>query len=99
MARIEKTSSNFSGDLFLAFSATNVGALDSAIDATVDAGQRRTLEFLPWGQVDPLHEAVVQAVEEAVGNVLAASTTTVGRDGHRSPGFPVERLPQLMGTA
>jgi hypothetical protein len=29
-------------------------------------------------------------------NELAAATMT-GRDGHRSPGFPVERLPALLG--
>ena len=40
--------------------------------------------------------AVVQSVEEAVLNVLAASTTMIGRDGHRSPGFPAERLPELL---
>ncbi len=46
--------------------------------------------------MDPLYEAVVQCVEEAVLNVLVASTTMIGRDGHRSPGFPVERLPELL---
>ncbi len=98
LARTGTTGSHFSGDLFLAFSATNAGALDSSIDAAGDGEDRRRLEFLPWGQLDPLYEAVVQSVEEAVANVLVASTTTTGRDDHRSPGFPVERLPELMRT-
>ena len=43
-----------------------------------------------------LYEGVVQAVEETVLNVLMASETMIGRDNHRSPGFPVERLSALL---
>jgi L-aminopeptidase/D-esterase-like protein len=46
--------------------------------------------------MDSLYEAVVQCVEETVVNVLVAGRTMIGRDGHRSPGFPVERLPDLL---
>jgi D-aminopeptidase len=46
--------------------------------------------------MDPLYEAVVQAVEETVLNVLVAGETMVGRGEHRSPGFPVDRLPDLL---
>lgn len=96
LARTGTTGSHFSGDLFLAFSTANAGALDSSIDATT-AGEKTLscLEFVPWGQVDPLYAGVVEAVEEAVLNVLAASVTMVGRDGHRSPGFPVDQLRDL----
>jgi D-aminopeptidase len=97
LARIGTTGSHFSGDLFLPFSATNIGALDSSLVApSREAGTLRSIEFVPWGQIDPLYAAVVQCVEESVLNVLAASTTMIGRDGHRSPGFPVERLPELL---
>jgi L-aminopeptidase/D-esterase-like protein len=97
LARTGTTGSHFSGDLFLAFSATNIGMLDSSID-TVASGpvQLPSLEFVPWGLMDPLYEAVVQSVEETVVNVLAASSEMIGRDGHRSPGFPAERLPDLL---
>ncbi|MGI9004608.1 MAG: P1 family peptidase [Streptosporangiaceae bacterium] len=95
LARTGTTGSHFSGDLFLAFSATNAGALDSALDLPGDGGLP-SIEFVPWGQLDPLYEAVVQATEEAVLNVLAASQTMIGRDGHRSPGFPAGRLPGLL---
>jgi len=54
------------------------------------------LEFLPWGKMDALYEAVVQCVEETVLNVLVAGRTMTGRDNHVSPGFPVDRLPQLL---
>ena len=97
LARTGTTGSHFSGDLFLAFSATNVGMLDSSLDSRADSENLPSIEFVPWGQLDPLYEAVVRCVEEAVLNVLAASVTMTGRDGHRSPGFPVERLGELLG--
>jgi len=95
LARTGTTGSHFSGDLFLAFSTTNVGALDSSIDTHAQADALSSFEFVPWGQLDALYEAVVQCVEETVLNVLVAGRTMMGRDNHRSPGFPVERLSQL----
>ena len=96
LARTGTTGSHFSGDLFLAFSTANPGALDSSIDNQATAIALPVMEFLPWGQMDALYEAVVQCVEETVLNVLVAGQTMVGRDDHISPGFPVERLPQLL---
>jgi D-aminopeptidase len=95
LARTGTTGSHFSGDLFLAFSATNIGALDSSLDTSSQSGLR-VIEFLPWGSMDPLYRAVVESVEEAVLNVLVAGETMIGRDDHRSPGFPVERLEELL---
>lgn len=90
LARTGTTGSHFSGDIFLAFSTANRGALDSAIGPAPSRLSR--IDFLPWGAIDPLHEAVVQATEEAVLNALAAARTMVGRDGHRSPGIPASAL-------
>ena len=97
LARTGTSGSHFSGDLFLAFSTANVGMLDSAIDARGAGDRLPSIEFIGWGQIDPLFEAVVQSVEEAVLNALVAARTMFGRDHHRSPGFPVERLPWLLG--
>jgi D-aminopeptidase len=55
-----------------------------------------TLRFIPWGNMDRFYEAVVQAVEEAVLNSLTANETMVGRNGHRSPCLPRERLAKLF---
>jgi len=101
LARTGTTGSHFSGDLFLAFSATNAGMLDSSLAAAPAAGEAVVLpsvQFVPWGLMDPLYEAVVQSVEEAVVNVLAASVETIGRDDHRSPGFPATRLAELLAA-
>ncbi len=90
LARTGTTGSHFSGDVFLAFSTAGAGALDSGIGGAT--GGLRSMSFLPWGAMDTLYEAVVQATEEAVVNALVAADTMVGRDGHRSPGFPREIL-------
>jgi L-aminopeptidase/D-esterase-like protein len=51
---------------------------------------------MPWHAMDGLYEAVVQATEEAVLNVLCAAETMVGIDGHRSPALPVEDVRALL---
>ena len=96
LARTGTTGSHFSGDLFLSFSTAGAGMLDSAPPVAGAPLRLSSLEFSPWGAMDVLYEAVVQAVEESVLNVLAASRSMVGRDGHRSPGFPVHRLQELL---
>lgn len=96
LGRTGTTGSHFSGDLAVAFSATNVGALDSGVDST--AAEIRSIDFLPWGAMDTLYTAVVHAVEEAVLNALVAARTMIGRDGHRSPGIPLDRLSRAFGA-
>ena len=54
------------------------------------------LRFIPWGFIDPFYAAVVQATEEAVANALVASEDMTGRDGHRSPGLPRDRVAELF---
>lgn len=98
LARTGTTGSHFSGDLFLAFSATNAGALDSSIDQQLTQETLPHLEFVPWGLMDALYEAVVQCVEESVVNALVAGTTMVGRDNHRSPGFPSEAVAAMFAN-
>ncbi|MGW4525587.1 DmpA family aminopeptidase [Amycolatopsis sp. NPDC004378] len=84
LARTGTTGSHFSGDLFLAFSTANPGALTSTFPRTAEA-EYESLRFVPWGRLDPFFEAVVQVVEEAVLNALAAGRETTGRLGHRVP--------------
>jgi D-aminopeptidase len=97
LARTGTTGSHFSGDLFLAFSTANPGALNSAFPLTPeDEEGYRTLRFLPWGRIDPFYAAVVHAVEEAVLNALVTAPTVIGRDGHRSPRLPHDRLRALL---
>ncbi|GAA3382900.1 DmpA family aminopeptidase [Cryptosporangium minutisporangium] len=81
--------SHFSGDLFLAFSTANAGALTSTFPAgPVGADAYEQLRFVPWGRIDPFYEAAVRAVEEAVVDVLVANADMVGHRGYRVPALP-----------
>lgn len=97
LARTGTTGSHFSGDIFCAFSTGNDGAFDLSLAGAMDGAARGRLEFVPWPLMDALYAAVVEAVEEAVANVLCASREMTGRLGRRVPGFPVDRLAELMG--
>jgi D-aminopeptidase len=104
LARTGTAGSHFSGDLFLAFSTGNPGAVTPGLAALRSADARGSagassydqLRFIPWGYLDPFYTAVVQATEEAVANALVAAETMNGRDGHRSPGLPRDQVAELM---
>src|SRR5262249_56624985 len=66
LARTGTTGSHFSGDLFLAFSTANAGALASRYPAgPVVEGSFDTMRSIQWGRMDPFYGAVVEAIEEA----------------------------------
>jgi D-aminopeptidase len=105
LARTGTSGSHFSGDLFLALSTANPGAFTPGDpgdrgdpSAATDARPYDQLTFIPWGNLDPFYEAVVQATEEAVINSLVANEEMTGRDGHRSPALPRERLAALVAA-
>src|SRR6516164_176460 len=93
LARTGTSGSHFSGDLFLAFSTANPGAFRP------DAPTAQQLTFIPWGHLDPFYQAVVQATEEAVVNALVANEEMTGRDGHRTPALPRDRVVELLARA
>ena len=98
LARTGTSGSHFSGDIFLAFSTADVPGLASAFPVgPVGDDEFGTLTFVPWGRMDDLYTAVVQAVEEAVLNALVVNDDMVGRDGHRSPALPHARLKTILG--
>ena len=99
LARTGTTGSHFSGDVFLALSTANDGALGSSFPVTsAEATNLSTVAFVPWGYINPFYDAVVQATEEAVWNSLTANDTMMGRDGHTSFALPHNELQQLLGA-
>ena len=94
LARTGTSGSHFSGDLFLAFSTANPGAFRPDEARTMSG-----LEFVPWERLDPYYEAVVQGCEEAVVNALVANEDMTGRDGHRTPALPRDRVTALLAAA
>ncbi|MFD6698107.1 MULTISPECIES: P1 family peptidase [unclassified Microbacterium] len=95
LARTGTAGSHFSGDIFLAFSTANAGALASRFPAEGEEVVLDDLRAVPWGRMDPLYTAVVEATEEAVLNVLVAGEDMVG---HRQNvhGLPIERVQELL---
>lgn len=79
LGRLGSWASNFSGDLFLAFSTANAAATQDSV---------ATLTMWPNERMDPIFRAVIDATEEAVVNAMLAAETTEGSDGVRVPGLP-----------
>ena len=102
LARTGTTGSHSSGDIFLAVSTANPGGFTGG-DPMSSVGDREvegydSLTFVPWGKINPFFEAVVQATEEAVANALIANEDMTGRDGHRSPALPRQRLAEILAA-
>ncbi|MCP2336383.1 DmpA family aminopeptidase [Actinomadura rupiterrae] len=95
LARTGTVGHHSSGDVFLAFSTADQGPMTDGFP--VGPPGYDTLRYVQRNRIDPFYEAVVQGVEEAVLNALLAAETLVGRDGHRSPALPKDRLRDLMG--
>jgi L-aminopeptidase/D-esterase-like protein len=97
LARTGTAGSHFSGDLFLAVSTGNPGAFTPGALTLFGKGRPYDdLRFVAWGWLDPFYRAVVQATEEAALDALVANEEMVGFRGHRTPGFPRERLVEIL---
>jgi L-aminopeptidase/D-esterase-like protein len=88
MARTGGTGSNWSGDLFLAYSTANQGA-----DGPGPVAQ---LTALISEKMDPLLEAAAQAVEEAIINTLVAAETMTGRGGLTAASMPRAEVQDIL---
>lgn len=71
---------NGSGDIFIAFSTANPDAFQRYDFSEVD--------MLPNDLIDPLFEATVQSVEEAIINAMIAAETMEGINGNKSYAIP-----------
>ena len=96
LARTGTTGSHFSGDLFLAFSTGNPGAMTPGADDGAGYGR---LRFIPWEVIDPFCAAVVQATEEAVANALVANEDMTGQHGRVSVALPRDQVAAIFGSA
>ncbi|TBR22726.1 S58 family peptidase [bacterium] len=89
VARTGAVAYHGSGDVALAWSTAN--RLPHYPKAAV-----LDVKVLSDFHLDPLFEAVAEAAEEAVVNVLLAGKTTVGREGNTVYALPVDRLMGLL---
>jgi D-aminopeptidase len=88
LGREGSIASNFSGDIFVAFSTANAGA-------AAEKGPI-ALTMLPNERLDPLFAATAQATEEAVTNAMLAAETMTGADDVRAYALPHDRLREIM---
>jgi len=77
-----------SGDIFIAFSTANPGAVGSK--------GLHQLTMLPNDSLNPIFLATVQATEEAVINAMVAADTMTGIDGHKVIALPHDRLREVL---
>ncbi len=79
---------NGSGDIFIAFSTANPTAFQREKFTNIDA--------LPNDQINPLFEATVQAVEEAIINAMVAAETTEGINGNKAYALPHKTVIDIL---
>jgi D-aminopeptidase len=79
---------NGSGDIFIAFSTANPSAFQRENFAKVNQ--------LPNDLINPLFEATVQAVEEAIINAMVAAETMEGINGNKAYGLPHQLVIDIL---
>ena len=87
MARTGGVGENNSGDLFLAFATGNRG-MHRIGDDVPEVADVRTLAN---NAMNPLFDAVIEAIEEAILNAILASPTMTGH-GHTAHTLPADLL-------
>jgi L-aminopeptidase/D-esterase-like protein len=88
LGRVGSYAGNGSGDIFIAFSAANPGAISPS-------GPHQ-LTMLPNDSLDPIFLATVQGTEEAVINAMVAAETMTGVDNHTVIALPHDRLREVL---
>lgn len=79
---------NSSGDIFLAFSTANPDAFNR--------NKSTQIEMIPNDQCNPLYEATVQSVEEAIINAMVAADTMEGINGNKAYALPHDAVMRLL---
>jgi len=88
VGRVGGRGENSSGDIFLAFSTANPDAFSRKNSTQV--------EMLPNDQLNPLYEATVQSVEEAIINAMVAAETMMGINGNKAYALPHDAVIRLL---
>jgi D-aminopeptidase len=91
LARTGTVSGNGSGDIFVAFSTANIGALKPSPSAVASS-----VLTLSNDNMDAFFAAVVQATEESVINALVAADTMTGHVGRTVVRLPHDRLADVL---
>jgi D-aminopeptidase len=79
---------NSSGDIFIAFSTANPTAFSRA--------ETKQVETISNDQINPLFDATVQAVEEAIINAMVAAETMEGVNGNKAYALPHKKVISVL---
>lgn len=88
LARSGSSAGNGSGDIFIAFSTANPNLHGST--------KLTKLTMLPNAQMDPLFEATVDGVDEAIINSMVAAETVSGADPRPAVALPKDRVVPIL---
>ena len=94
LGRLGAYESDGSGDIFIAFSTANAGADDG--NWTTETAKPAALQRLKSAAMNPLLEATVQGVEEAVVNAMVAARTMTGADEWTVSALPHDQLQSVL---
>lgn len=94
LGRLGAFESDGSGDIFIAFSTANAGADDG--NWATDAARPAAVTRLRSAAMNPVLEATVQGVEEAVVNAMVAARTMTGADYWTVSALPHDELRQVL---
>ncbi len=78
---------NSSGDIFVAFSTANAGAVVDTVTS---------VDMMSNNRINPVFTATIQATEEAIVNAMLAAKTMTGADDMRVYGLPHDRLLEAL---
>lgn len=90
IGRMGDISHNLSGDIFMAFSTANAGALDES------AAGVQAVSAISNSEITKVFEAAVDATEESIVNALVAAKTMTGRDGVTVHALPHDELRRIL---
>ncbi|MBL8770667.1 MAG: P1 family peptidase [Phenylobacterium sp.] len=94
LGRLGTYEADGSGDIFIAFSTANPGADDG--NWASDASKPASVARLRSAALNPVLEATVQGVEEAVVNSMVAARTMTGADYWTVSALPHDQLQQVL---
>jgi D-aminopeptidase len=86
LARVGSTGHNGSGDIFLAFATGN----------HISGNRPYEITMLPNHHLNPLFEAVAEAVEESILNALTSAETMTGFKGRTVQALPLDELQRVV---
>lgn len=94
LGRLGAYESNGSGDIFIAFSTANPDADEGNWEP--DPGKPAAISRLTSEGMNPILQATVQGVEEAVVNAMVAARTMTGADYWTVSALPHDQLQQVL---